>query len=78
MKVAVIYNKREIKAKDVIDIFGARTKEKYNPKTVDRVATAVENGEDVRSHSEYILRDSPVDRAMLLGMVIRLSAEGKS
>lgn len=44
MKVAVIYNKREVQSKDVIDIFGPQTKEQYNPKTVDKVASALEKG----------------------------------
>jgi len=44
MKVVVIYNKKEIKVSDVIDIFGPKTKERYNPKTVEQVATALEKG----------------------------------
>ncbi len=44
MKVAVIYNKRIINPTDVINIFGAPTKETYNPKTVERVASALEKG----------------------------------
>ena len=44
MKVAVIYNKKEVKASDVIDLFGPQTKERYNPKTVERIATALEKG----------------------------------
>lgn len=44
MKVAVIYNKQEIDEADVIDIFGPPTKEKYNPKTVERVAASLEQG----------------------------------
>lgn len=44
MKVAVIYNKREVSATDVIDIFGPQTKERYNPKTVELVAAALEKG----------------------------------
>ena len=44
MKVAVIYNKREILDSDVINVFGMPTKERYNPGTVERVAAALENG----------------------------------
>ncbi len=44
MKVAVIYNKKAINPADVINIFGAPNKETYNPKTVERVAAALEQG----------------------------------
>ena len=44
MKVAVLYNKREINPTDVINVFGMPTKETYNPKTVEKVATALEKG----------------------------------
>ena len=44
MKVAVIYNKLEADVSDVINIFGPQTKEKYNPKTVERVVFALEKG----------------------------------
>jgi len=44
MKVAVIYNKRDVEATDVIDIFGPQTKERYNPQTVERVAASLEKG----------------------------------
>ncbi len=44
MKVAVIYNKKSINPTDVINIFGAPNKETYNPKTVERVAAALEQG----------------------------------
>jgi len=44
MKVALIYNKSATEASDVIDIFGPQTKEHYNPKTVERVAAALEKG----------------------------------
>jgi D-alanine-D-alanine ligase len=44
MKVAVIYNKSEASDQDVINIFGPQTKEHYNPKTVNKVATALEKG----------------------------------
>ena len=44
MKVAVIYNKKNIDPTDVINIYGMTTKEHYNPKTVEQVATALERG----------------------------------
>jgi D-alanine-D-alanine ligase len=44
MKIAVIYNHIEIQDSDVINIFGAQNKERYNPKTVEKVATALEKG----------------------------------
>lgn len=44
MRVAVIFNKPEIKDFDVINIFGMQTKERYNPKTVEMVASALEKG----------------------------------
>ncbi|MBF0449892.1 MAG: M20/M25/M40 family metallo-hydrolase [Candidatus Magnetomorum sp.] len=44
MKIAVIYNHMEIKDSDVINIFGMPNKERYNPKTVEKVATALEKG----------------------------------
>ncbi|ETR71180.1 MAG: D-alanine--D-alanine ligase [Candidatus Magnetoglobus multicellularis str. Araruama] len=44
MKIAVIYNHLEIEDSDVINIFGAQNKERYNPKTVEKVATALEKG----------------------------------
>ena len=44
MKVAVIYNKKTIDPADVINIYGMTTKEHYNPKTVEQVATALERG----------------------------------
>ena len=44
MKVAVIYNKKTIDPDDVINIYGVATKEHYSPKTVDRVAAALEKG----------------------------------
>jgi D-alanine-D-alanine ligase len=44
MKIAVIYNHLEIDDSDVINIFGTRNKERYNPKTVEKVATALEKG----------------------------------
>ena len=44
MKVAVIYNKKQAEISDVINIFGQQTKEKYNPKTVELVTSALEKG----------------------------------
>lgn len=44
MKVAVIYNKREVHPSDVINLFGPQTKERYNPKTVELVASCLEKG----------------------------------
>ena len=44
MKVAVIYNKREVHPSDVINLFGPQTKERYNPKTVELVASSLEKG----------------------------------
>ncbi len=44
MRVAVIYNKKTIDPKDVISIYGIATKEHYNPKTVEKVAEALEKG----------------------------------
>ncbi|HEX9972485.1 MAG TPA: M20/M25/M40 family metallo-hydrolase [bacterium] len=44
MKVAVIYNKEEIKDSDVINVFGMPTKERYKPQTIEMVASALEAG----------------------------------
>ena len=44
MKVAVIFNKNAINPSSVINVFGPQTKEHYNPKTVELVAVALENG----------------------------------
>jgi D-alanine-D-alanine ligase len=44
MKVAVIYNKKQAEASDVINIFGPQTMEKYNPQTVELVTSALEKG----------------------------------
>lgn len=43
MKVAVIYNKKA-DAEGVINVFGMQNQETYNPKTVERVAAALEQG----------------------------------
>ncbi|MFC2076612.1 M20/M25/M40 family metallo-hydrolase [candidate division KSB1 bacterium] len=44
MKVSLIYNKKQADLSDVINIFGPQTREHYNPKTVERVASALEKG----------------------------------
>ncbi len=44
MKIAVIYNKKTIDPSDVINVYGRVTKEHYNPKTVEKVAAALEKG----------------------------------
>ncbi len=44
MKVAVIYNKIQPEVSDVINIFGPQTKERYNPRTVELVTSALEKG----------------------------------
>ena len=44
MKVAVIYNKQEIRTSDVINVFGMPTKERYKEKTIEMVASALESG----------------------------------
>ena len=43
MKVAVIYNKSKDE-EGVINVFGMQNQETYNPKTVERVASALEKG----------------------------------
>lgn len=44
MKVALIYNEKEIDPNDVINVFGTPTKEHYNSNAVERVARALEKG----------------------------------
>jgi D-alanine-D-alanine ligase len=44
LKVAVIFNKEEIKDTDVIYRFGMPTKERYKPRTIEMVASALEKG----------------------------------
>ena len=44
MKVAVIYNKKVVHPLDVINVFGPQTKERYNPRTVELVASSLEKG----------------------------------
>lgn len=50
MKVAVIYNKTK-DVEGVINVFGMQNQETYNPKTVERVASALEKG----SHNVRII-----------------------
>ncbi len=44
LKVAIVYNKKLIRQGDVINVFGAATKEHYNPRTIEKVARALEAG----------------------------------
>jgi D-alanine-D-alanine ligase len=44
MRVALIYNEKQIDPNDVINVFGMATKEHYSKKAVDKVATALEKG----------------------------------
>ncbi|QUC65274.1 ATP-grasp domain-containing protein [Nitrosopumilus sp. K4] len=44
MKIAIVYNKKTIDENDVINVFGMMTKEHYSPKTVEKVAKALEKG----------------------------------
>ncbi len=44
MKVAIVYNKKQIDESDVINIFGMVTKEHYSFKTVEKVAKSLEKG----------------------------------
>lgn len=44
MKVALIYNEKQIDPNDVINVFGMPTKEHYSAKAVERVARALEKG----------------------------------
>ena len=44
LKVAIVYNKKTLEEKDVINVFGMMTKEHYSPKTVEKVAKALEKG----------------------------------
>jgi len=44
VKVAVIYNKSEIKDSDVINVFGMRTMEWYSKDIVEQVASSLEQG----------------------------------
>ena len=50
MKVAVIYNKTK-DVEGVINIFGMQNQETYDPKTVEKVASALEKG----SHNVRII-----------------------
>lgn len=44
LKIAIVYNKKTIDEKDVINVFGMPTKEHYDEKTVEKVAKALEKG----------------------------------
>jgi D-alanine-D-alanine ligase len=44
LKVALIYNEKQIDPNDVINVFGMPTKEHYSTKAVERVARALEKG----------------------------------
>ena len=44
MKVAVVYNKKNVDSDDVINVFGMSTKEHYSEIAVERVAKALESG----------------------------------
>jgi len=44
LKVAIVYNKKLIQQSDVINVFGVVTKEHYNPRTIEKVARALESG----------------------------------
>ncbi len=44
MKVAIVYNKKQIDDQDVINVFGTATKEHYSYRTVEKVAKALEKG----------------------------------
>jgi len=44
LKVAIVYNKKNIDKHDVINVFGMITKEHYSRKTVEKVAQALEKG----------------------------------
>ncbi|NNL58683.1 MAG: M20/M25/M40 family metallo-hydrolase [Nitrosopumilus sp.] len=44
MKVALIYNEKQIDPNDVINVFGMTTKEHYSQKAVEKVARALEKG----------------------------------
>ncbi|MBA4461933.1 MAG: ATP-grasp domain-containing protein [Nitrosopumilaceae archaeon] len=44
MKIAIVYNKKTIEEKDVINVFGMMTKEHYSEKTVEKVAKSLEKG----------------------------------
>lgn len=44
MKVAIVYNKEKIESGDVINVFGAATREHYSRETVEKVARALERG----------------------------------
>ena len=44
MRIAVVHNRRNPEQPGVINVFGPQNREKYNPRTVERVARALEQG----------------------------------
>ena len=44
LNIAIVYNKKSIDEKDVINVFGMATKEHYSEKTVEKVAKSLEKG----------------------------------
>jgi len=44
LNIAIVYNKKSVDEKDVINVFGMATKEHYNEKTVEKVAKSLEKG----------------------------------
>ena len=70
MKVAVIYNKKTIDPGDVINVYGMPTKEHYNPKTVEKVAAALEKG----GHTVKILEGSIGSIEVLRSFLPKVSA----
>ncbi len=53
MKVALIYNEKQIDPNDVINVFGMPTKEHYSAKAVEEVARALEKG----GHNVKVIED---------------------
>jgi len=88
MKVAVIFNKEEIKDSDVIYRFGMPTKERYKPQTIELVASALEKaGHNVRTFegNKFIIDDLQnfmprVVSGERLGMIFNMAygIQGKS
>ncbi|MDH3824882.1 MAG: ATP-grasp domain-containing protein, partial [Nitrosopumilus sp.] len=44
LNIAIVYNKKTVDQKDVINVFGMATKEHYSAKTVEKVAKSLEKG----------------------------------
>ena len=70
VKVAVIYNKKTIDPADVINIYGMPTMEHYNPKTVEKVAAALEKG----GHTVKIMEGSIGSMEVLRSFLPKVSA----